>query len=296
MHFSPLDLEEEVLTEWKRKENRYHMESHETMDGLIYLTFPVLDQAENVRHLFSTRKGGVSKGIYESMNLSFHRGDNAEDVLENFRRIAKLFDSTPDKIVCARQTHTTNIRRVTKEDGGKGVTREPDYEDIDGLVTNEPGLILCTSFADCVPIYFVDPIKNAIGLAHSGWRGTVNHMGARMVEEMNRQFGSDPKDLLVAVGPSICVDCYEVGEDVADEFRRAFPHTAVLQKGKSQGKYQLDLWKANEQLLLEAGIPKDHLEITDLCTCCNPELLFSHRASHGQRGNLCAFLELIGKS
>ena len=283
------------MTEWKRKENRYHMVSHEGKDGLIYLTFPVLDVAENVRHLFSTRKGGVSRGIYESMNLSFHRGDDAGNVLENFRRIAALFDSTPDKIVCAKQTHTTNIRRVTKEDAGKGVTKEPDYEEIDGLVTDEPGLILSTSFADCVPLYFVDTVKGAIGLAHSGWRGTVNRMGARMIEEMKRQFGSDPGDLLVAVGPSICVDCYEVGEDVAEEFQKAFPDTEVLQKGKLEGKYQLDLWKANEQLLLEAGIREEHLEITDLCTCCNPELLFSHRASHGQRGNLCAFLELTGK-
>ena len=221
------------MTEWKRKENRYHMISHEGKDGLTYLTFPVLDGAENVRHLFSTRKGGVSRGIYESMNLSFHRGDDAENVLENFRRIAALFDSTPDKIVCAKQTHTTNIRRVTKVDAGKGVTKEPDYEEIDGLITNEPGLILCTSFADCVPLYFVDPKKQAIGLAHSGWRGTVNRMGARMIEEMKRQFGSNLGDLLVAVGPSICVDCYEVGEDVAGEFQKAFPDTVVLQKGST---------------------------------------------------------------
>lgn len=184
---------------------------------------------------------------------------------------------------------------MTKVDAGKGVTKEPDYEEIDGLITNEPGLILCTSFADCVPLYFVDPKKQAIGLAHSGWRGTVNRMGARLIEEMKRQFGSNPGDLLVAVGPSICVDCYEVGEDVAGEFQKAFPDTVVLQKGKQEGKYQLDLWKANEQLLLDAGIRKEHLEITDLCTCCNQELLFSHRASHGQRGNLCAFLELTGK-
>ena len=282
------------MSEWKRKENRYHMISHE-IDELEYLTFPVFEKTGDVRHLFSTRKGGVSKGIYESMNLSFHRGDDPACVLENFRRIAALFDSTPDRIVCAKQTHTTNIRRVTGKDAGKGVTREPDYEDIDGLVTNEPGLILCTSFADCVPLYFVDPVRGAIGLAHSGWRGTVNRMGEKMVRTMEKQFGSCPENLLVAVGPSICVDCYEVGEEVAEEFRKAFPQTEVLRKGKKEGKYQLDLWKANEAILLDAGIRKEHLEITDLCTCCNPELLFSHRASHGQRGNICAFLELTGK-
>ena len=232
------------MTEWKRKENRYHMISHEGKDGLTYLTFPVLDGAENVRHLFSTRKGGVSRGIYESMNLSFHRGDDAENVLENFRRIAALFDSTPDKIVCAKQTHTTNIRRVTKVDAGKGVTKEPDYEEIDGLITNEPGLILCTSFADCVPLYFVDPKKQAIGLAHSGWRGTVNRMGARMIEEMKRQFGSNPGDLLVAVGPSICADCYEVGEEVTDEVNFAkFGRRAILNLRQTLASKILELEK-----------------------------------------------------
>ena len=282
------------MTEWKRKENRYHMISHEGKDGLTYLTFPVLEGAENVRHLFSTRKGGVSRGIYESMNLSFHRGDDAENVLENFRRIAALFDSTPDKIVCAKQTHTTNIRRVTKVDAGKGVTKEPDYEEIDGLITNEPELILCTSFADCVPLYFVDPKKQAIGLAHSGWRGTVNRMGARMIEEMKRQFGSNPGDLLVAVGPSICAGCYEVGEEVIAEFAAAFReehHPALFYK-KENGKYQLDLWKATEIIFQEAGVRKEHLAVTDICTCCNPKLLFYHRASHGKRGNLGGFLYL----
>ena len=194
------------------------MISHEGKDGLTYLTFPVLDGAENVRHLFSTRKGGVSRGIYESMNLSFHRGDDAENVLENFRRIAALFDSTPDKIVCAKQTHTTNIRRVTKVDAGKGVTKEPDYEEIDGLITNEPGLILCTSFADCVPLYFVDPKKQAIGLAHSGWRGTVNRMGARMIEEMKRQHAEVE---LISSGSSIKI-CL-VAEGKADVYPRFAP-------------------------------------------------------------------------
>ena len=116
-----------------------------------------------------------------------------------------------------------------------------------------------------------------------------------MIEEMKRQFGSNPGDLLVAVGPSICVDCYEVGEDVAGEFQKAFPDTVVLQKGKQEGKYQLDLWKANEQLLLDAGIRKEHIAVTNACTHCNPKGFYSHRAMGEQRGNLCAFLELTGK-
>ena len=262
---------------------------------VTYITFDNLDKTGIVRQAFSTRLGGVSQGEFDSMNLSFARNDDPAAVMENYRRFTAIMDCTPDDVVASHQTHTTNVRRVSSADKGKGVTKEKDYSDIDGLITDESGVLLACFFADCVPLYFVDPKKQAIGLAHSGWRGTVNRMGARMIEEMNHQFGSNPGDLLVAVGPSICVDCYEVGEDVAGEFQKAFPDTVVLQKGKQEGKYQLDLWKANEQLLLDAGIRKEHLEITDLCTCCNPELLFSHRASHGQRGNLCAFLELTGK-
>lgn len=274
-----------------RKENSYHVKENYIGD-IEYLTFPLFDQLEGISHLFTTRKGGVSTGIYESMNLSFQRGDEAACVHENFRRIASVLHSKPENIVCARQTHTTNIRVVTSEDAGKGVVKESDYDDIDGLVTNESGIMLCTSFADCVPLYFVDPFKHAIGLAHSGWKGTVNRMGAHMISVMQQTFGSCPSDLLAVIGPSICVDCYEVGSDVADEFRKAFSNEVdqIVCRGTREGKYQLDLWKANERILLEAGIQKDHLEITDLFTCCNSELLFSHRATHGLRGNLCAFL------
>lgn len=259
-----------------------------------YLTFPLLEQAGMVRHLFSTRVGGVSEGIYASMNLSYARGDKKEAVDENFRRIAEIFQTTPDHIVCSKQTHTTNIRRVTMQDMGKGVTRPFDYDEIDGLVTDEPGIVLCTSYADCVPLYFVDPENQAIGLAHSGWRGTVNRMGAVMVRTMQEIFGSKPQELLAAIGPSICQECYEIGEEVAENFRESFPGEwqYLLKDGKETGKYQLDLWEANRRILLNAGVLPEHLAVTDVCTCCNKEVLFSHRASNGKRGNLAAFLEL----
>ena len=155
-----------------RKECKDHMEIRQ-YGKVPYLTFPLLEKTGLVRHLFSTREGGVSTGIYSSMNVSYSRGDNKEAVDENFRRIAEIFGAAPDKMVCSRQTHTTNIRRVTKADCGKGVVRETDYEDVDGLITDEPGIILCTFYADCVPLYFVDTKHRAIGLSHSGWRGTV---------------------------------------------------------------------------------------------------------------------------
>lgn len=259
---------------------------------LEYLTFPLLEQTGMVRHLFSTRLGGVSQGIYSSMNLSFTRGDDATAVSENYRRIAKILRCEPDCMVASQQTHTTGIRSVTWDDCGKGIVREQDYSDIDGLVTNVPGICLVTYFADCVPLYLVDPVQKAIGLAHSGWRGTVNRMGACMVQRMAEDFGSRPEDLVAAIGPSICRDCYEVSEDVAAEFQKLFGESAVVTPGRAADKYQLDLWLANRLILEQAGIPAGQIAVTDICTCHNPGYLFSHRASHGKRGNLGAFLIL----
>lgn len=258
---------------------------------LEYLVFPKLEETGVVEHLFTTRTGGISSGIYSTMNLSFSRGDDPECVSENYRRIGEVLKVEPGHMVASKQTHTTNIHLVTEEDLGNGITRPSTYDDIDGLATDIPGIALATFFADCVPLYFVDPVHKAIGLAHSGWRGTVAGMGACMVQFMQEHFQSDPRDLVAAVGPSICVDCYEVSEEVAEQFREGFPEE-VLQKGKAPGKYQLDLWKANESILLKAGILPEHLSVTDVCTCHNPEYLFSHRASHGRRGNLAAFLML----
>ena len=179
-------------------------------------------------------------------------------------------------------------------DRGKGITRERDYTDVDGLITNEPGICLVTSFADCVPLYFVDPVKKAIGLSHSGWRGTVGKIGKRTVEMMGESFGSDPADILAAVGPSVCMDCYEVSGDVIEKFRQVFDEKLwpELFYEKENGKCQLDLWKANELIFLESGILPEHMAVTNLCTHCNSEILYSHRAAGDKRGNLCAFLAL----
>lgn len=262
---------------------------------LEYLFFPKLEETGVVKHLFTTRTGGVSKGVCATMNLSFSRGDDPEAVMENYRRIGDVLGVAPDHMVASRQTHTTNIRLVTAADLGNGITKPSTYEDIDGLATNIPGIALATFYADCVPLYFVDPVHRAIGLAHSGWRGTMSRMGEHMVHFMQDHFQSRPEELVAAIGPSICVDCYEVSEEVAEQFRGDFPEN-VLEKGKMPGKYQLNLWEANRSILLKAGILPEHIAVTDVCTCHNPEYLFSHRASHGQRGNLAAFLMLKEKN
>jgi len=266
------------------------MEEDNTVE-LDYLSFPSLDETQIVKHLFSTRTGGVSEGIYASMNLSFSRGDDPKRVRHNFERIAQVLGCSTQDMVFSKQTHTTNIRYVTEPDRGKGIIRETDYDDIDGLITDQKGICLATFFADCVPLFFVDPKQGAIGLAHSGWRGTVAEMGACMVRAMEKQFGSMPENLITAIGPSICQECYEVSEDVALQFMDKFGEN-VCSAGKGAGKYQLDLWKANKMVLEQAGVLPEHISVTDICTCHNADVLFSHRASAGKRGNLGAFMML----
>ena len=260
--------------------------------GVYWLTYPRLEEEKEFLHGFSTRLGGVSKEHLYSMNLSFARGDREENVRENFQRIAHAVGFEAEKMVFTHQTHTTNVRKVTEEDWGKGFSKERDYRDVDGLITNVPQTVLTTFYADCVPIYLVDPVKKAIGLCHSGWRGTVGKISHMTIARMQEEYNSDPKDILAAVGPSICQNCYEVSGDVIDQFQDSFheKYWKELFYQKENGKYQLNLWKANEIILEEAGITKEHISVTDICTCCNPQLLYSHRASKGQRGNLAAFL------
>lgn len=263
-----------------------------------YLSFSGLEQINGICHGFSARGGGVSRGMFASMNLSFTRGDEAADVAENYRRMARALGTSPERMVASHQTHTTNIRAVTGEDAGKGVVRPRDYEDVDGLITDVPELMLVTYYADCVPVYLADTKGRAVGLLHAGWRGTAGRIAAKGIAAIEEHYGVPPTDLAAAVGPSICRDCYEIGEDVAQEFIQAFAKEEAAQilfyQGEKQGqkKYQLDLWKANELVLRAAGVPAERIYVTDLCTCCNPRFLFSHRATGGKRGNLAAFLAL----
>lgn len=259
-----------------------------------FFTFEHLENTGIVMNGFSTRMGGVSTGDCATMNVSFERGDAEEAVRTNYELLAAAMGFSTDSLVFSKQTHTTNIRVVTEEDKGKGFTRKVDYTDVDGLITNVPGLTLATFYADCVPLFFVDPVHRAIGLSHSGWKGTVGKIGKKTVERMTKEFGTDPKDVLAAIGPSICQSCYEVSEDVINQFKEAFEEAKWPEffYAKENGKYQLNLWRANELIFEEAGILKEHYSTTNICTCCNPGYLFSHRASMGKRGNLGAFLRL----
>lgn len=253
------------------------------------IRFDSLDRTGIVRHGFSTKKGGVSDGIYSTMNLGLNRGDDIENVKKNFKIMAQTLGVPYEKMVLSDQTHTVNIKKISYDDAGKGLIKEKDYKDVDGIMTNETGIVLVTFYADCVPLFFLDPVKKVIALSHSGWRGTVNKMGKVTVEKMKQEYGCNPEDILACIGPSICQKCYEVSEDVALEFAEKFGNSDMFYK-KENGKYQLDLWMANEMALKEAGI--ENIENRRICTCCNSEYLFSHRKTNGKRGNLAAFMML----
>lgn len=262
-------------------------------EQVLMLHFPVWDRFPFLTHGMSTRMGGVSEGIYATMNFREMSGDPQENVRENYRRAAAHLGCDVNRIVRPSLVHGSHVHLVERKDYGNGAVRSSSLPDTDALITDTPGVTLCATFADCVPLFFLDVKRHAIGLAHSGWRGTVKKIGLRTVEAMRTSFGSRPEDILAAIGPCICRECYEVGEDTAEEFQRAFPGAKELLSINQNHRYQLDLRRANALVFAEAGIPEGNVTVSDICTCCNPEILFSHRATKGKRGAMGAFLGIL---
>lgn len=258
----------------------------------------------NILAVFSTRLGGVSTGQFTSMNFCTTLGDSQSNVNENFTRFGKSTGAT--NFVLSKQTHTTNVRKVSDEDVNKGLTKEMDYDNVDGLITDEKNITLSTFYADCVPLYFYDPVNHIIGLSHAGWKGTVNNIAKETLKAMCDNYQSNPIDIICAIGPSICVNCYEVSEDVAEKFIEKYGNIKVKEYDnnidsqdmstviyrKANGKYMLNLWAANYINIFESGVLPENIHIPDICTCENKNILFSHRGLNGKRGNLGAFMML----
>lgn len=296
-------IKEGVIANYEKKlkyigdKRSSHIEYKDSKDEkgaylLPLIKYDIFDKYEEIYHGFTTRLGGVSNDFLSSMNLSFSRGDKEENVRINHKRVADMLGYKTDSLVFSNQVHETTIYTATKEDCGKGITIESDIREVDGLITNVPGVTLITFFADCVPNYFYDPVNKVVALAHSGWKGTVKGIGSIMVERMKSEFGSNPEDIICAIGPSICKDCYEVSADVAKAFENFYSTEQYMDMifDKGNDKYMLDLHKACRYNLLNAGIKSDNIAMPDFCTCCNPDFLYSHRASKGLRGNLAAII------
>ncbi len=265
--------------------------AHET-NGVVYYTFPSFDAVPFVRHGFSTRLGGVSTGIYESMNLSFTRGDDAAAVRENFDRFcAAVGVSSKDAVVSAQEHHVT-IYNATAADRGRGVTRERGYTDIDGLITDEPHVVLITQYADCVPLFFVDPVRKVVATSHAGWRGTAAEIGAVTVERMCADYGCRREDILAAIAPSIGPCCFEVDTPVITEFEKLSVYDDGCFTPVNDEKVRINLWEVNRRSMIAAGVKPEHITVTDLCTKCHPDIFWSHRVTGGQRGSLAGCIAI----
>ncbi|WP_250278690.1 peptidoglycan editing factor PgeF [[Clostridium] colinum] len=258
---------------------------------LKYYTFENIGNIKEVKHCFSTKFGGVSTGFYESMNLHF-RDDKKENVIKNYEIICSAIGLDYKNTVFSNQVHSDKVYKVTKDDIGKGLLKESDIKGYDALITNEKDIVLVTFYADCVPIFIVDNVNKAIGIAHSGWRGTVKEIGAKTVNKMVKEYGSNPKDLIIGIGPSIEKCCFQVGEEVVNEFRQnlSFSNKYIFDDENCKNKYKIDLQKIIKQTIINSGVLEKNIEISKLCTMCNKDIFFSHRAMGNERGSLAGII------
>lgn len=258
------------------------------------VVFDNLSQTDMVKHCFTTRHGGVSQGYYGAMNMGLARGEDRELVLKNYEILGDAIGFSNRNYVTSQQTHTTNIRRIYEDDKGKGVLRDRGYTDVDGLITNVANIPLVIFGADCVPIFLLDTKKKAIGMAHCGWKGTGERMAGCTLQEMMDAFGTEPKDVVAAIGPSIGMCCFQVDDPVVELFRAniEFTEDIVFDDPKEKGKYRIDLWETNRRLLADMGVAD--IEIAGACTMCDTDRFYSHRKMGEKRGVMAGVMELKG--
>lgn len=251
---------------------------------------------------FTGRQGGAGKAPYESFNCALHVGDDVEDVISNRRMLAESLGFTLDSWTCGEQTHGKNIAVVTKENQGYGnLDRASAFQSTDGLLTNVPGVLLTSFYADCVPLYFYDPLRQVAGLAHAGWKGTVAEIAGAMVRTMGEVYGSRPKEILTAIGPSIGECCYEVDDYVMNHVHRLEDELSTLNLAENapvlyrrsdadDSKSMLNLKEMNRRIMIKAGILPTHIECTTWCTSCNSDLFFSYRKENGVTGRMTSWI------
>jgi len=264
-------------------------------NGVTFLKYKIFDGIPFINHAVSTRHGGVStEKELKSLNLGFKTDDKKENVIENYKRFCNAADFDVNSLVFAKQTHSANVRIADENDCGKGIFKERDYTDVDAHITNIPGISLVIHTADCVPVAFVDSKNKAIANAHCGWRGTFDTLALKTLQEMEKNFGTDPSDVICAIGPCICSDCYEVSKDLFLDFKNKFGFdTAITEK---EGNYYLDLALINKLLLINEGVKEENIAVSDLCTCCEKEDLYSHRGLGPKRGLISSVICLSNRS
>ena len=241
----------------------------------------------SVPHCFSTRFGGVSTGYLSSLNLGIHRGDEPENVLENFRILGRAVGFAPEDLVFTRQTHTDIVRVVDGTNAGEGLFRDVEPE-CDALITNTPGLTLAAFTADCTPILLHDPVTGAVGAVHAGWRGTVADIAGKAVQAMTENYGCRPENIRAAIGPNIGGCCFETDRDVPDAVVAVLGREGETFIRTVGAKFRVDLKGVNEALLRRAGVRT--IDVSCECTACRPDRFWSHRITRGERGAQAAII------
>lgn len=255
------------------------------IDDRVYLKSDLLAN-NGINHCFTAKCGGLSCGTVKGLNLGFRVGDDTAAVTGNYKLVAEDMGFQYERITAGRQTHSANIRIIYEEDAGKGVSRESEFVDVDGLVTNISRLPLVVYYADCVPVLMADKSAGVVAAVHSGWRGTVSGIAGNAVKIMSEQFNAKPENIMAVIGPSIGQCCFETGGEVACEF------DDDLVIGCDNGKFMVDLWKANKRILLQSGLKEDNIEILKICTICNNDMLYSYRVNKESTGRMGAFIAL----
>lgn len=253
----------------------------------MWVSIPLGDS--RLKAIFTTRHGGVSSSPYNTLNLSFQRADNRENVMENYRRLSRQLDIPMDKMVLSRQVHGSTITVVDKSHCGMGLVRENIYGDTDGLVTCDRGVALVTFYADCTPVYLYDPVSSAIGLVHSGWRSTLLNVSAEAVRKMKEAFGCRPENMTAVLGPHIRQCCFEVGSDVYRQFAEGFPEMQHTMEPRGD-KWHINLSGIIKRTLLLEGLSDGNIRDVGRCTVCEKALFFSHRGDKGNSGTGAALL------
>ena len=243
-------------------------------------------------HAFSTRLGGVSAGIYASLNLGSTRGDDPDCVRENYRRFFQAAGADLTQVAMSNQVHGDVVRPVTSADRKRDLYDPEGYE-ADGLVTDLPGVSLVIFGADCLPILLYDPVRRVAAACHAGWRGTALGIAQRAVEKMGF-YGSRPEDIRAAIGPGIAKCCFETHEDVPNAMTEAMGAAALSSiEVLPTGKFHVDLKGLNAKRLESAGLAPEHIAVSADCTCCLPEKYWSHRYTHGERGSQAAMIAIV---
>lgn len=249
-------------------------------NSIKYLQFENLLSHQDVIHFSTTRIGGQSEGKLESLNLGYTVNDNPKNVTSNLENLATAFGFEKHQMVSPKQTHSKNIGIVKSENDL--------FNNTDALITNVPGICIFIRTADCVPILLFDPVNKAAAAIHSGWKSTIQEITKHTIKLMNKEYGTNPGDIIAGIGPSIGPEVYEVGPEVIEKFDAKFGKDHIINPIENSNKGYLNLWKVNKQILINSGVHESNIEIAEICTYSNPELFYSARRDGVKTGRLAS--------